>query len=109
MHSASHDANCQPTECTVQAASMQITSTAGTGLCWNAGLVMDWLIGLGLADWRWIGRLAMDWWIGNGLADWRWIGRLAMDWWIGDGLVMDWQIGPGLTLDWQIGNGLVDW
>ena len=41
---------------------------------------MDRLIGLGLADWQWLGGLAMDWRIGKGLADWQCIGNgLAME------------------------------
>ena len=81
----------------------------------------DIRIGLGLADWRWIGRLAVDWGlIGDGLAmDWQIVSRLATDRQrIGDGLAMDWQVGNGLA-GWQwigrlmkgqrIGSELVGW
>ena len=60
-----------------------------------------------MADWHWIRRLALDWRIGVGILDWKWIG---------DGLALDWhQIGirlakdrlSWLALDWHsIGNGL---
>ena len=71
----------------------------------------DIRIGLGLADWRWIGRLAVDWGlIGDGLAmDWQIVSRLATDRQrIGDGLAMDWQWIGRSAMDWQVGNGLAD-
>ena len=55
----------------------------------------DIRIGLGLADWRWIGRLAVYWQrIGERLADRQWIEDvLAKDWRrVGDASAMDWQI-----------------
>ena len=58
---------------------------------------MDWRIGIGLADWYWIGGLVLDWRIGIGLADWYWIGRLVMDWQIDNGLALNWWFDPGLA------------
>jgi hypothetical protein len=38
-------------------------------------LVLDWQIGMGLADWLGIGRLVMDLQICSGLGSYSWIGN----------------------------------
>jgi len=45
----------------------------------------------------------MHWQIGIGLADWYWIGGLVMNWRIGIGLALDWWIDPGLADKSNIG------
>ena len=55
--------------------------------------------------------MALDCQIGIGLADYQWIGIIFLNWSrIGDGLTLNWhRIGNGLAMDWQlIGEGLAE-
>ena len=84
----------------------------------GAGLTLDFQIGHGLVIG--IGGLVMDWRIDNGLADWSRIDIRFPDWSWNDFGLADWQsngrmvqdrhrIGNGLAMDWQVSYGLADW